>query len=61
MLIVFFLAAAIAAGQSPESLAIESGSATFEAGTNVPGIEVKGTSSVLTGRASVLRGDGPAD
>jgi len=45
------------AGTTPDRVEIESGSASFEAGTNVPGIEIKGTSSTLLGHASV-RHDG---
>jgi polyisoprenoid-binding protein YceI len=52
--LVFFLAtAALAAGPSSGPVTIEGGSASFETTTNVPGIEVKGTSSSLAGTASV--------
>src|SRR5262245_41698987 len=36
---------------------IESGSVVFEASTNVPGIEVKGKSTALSGEARVFRED----
>ena len=36
-------------------LAIESGAATFNAATNLPGVEVKGTSRALTGRVEILQ------
>jgi len=49
-------AGAVAADQTVEPVSIEAGSASFEAGTNVPGIEIKGASSNLSGRANVSHG-----
>jgi polyisoprenoid-binding protein YceI len=39
-------------------LEIESGSAAFEATTNVPGVGIKGKSTALTGHVALSRGDG---
>jgi polyisoprenoid-binding protein YceI len=41
----------------PQMVGTESGTATFHAGTNVPGIEVKGTSNALSARADVVKHD----
>jgi polyisoprenoid-binding protein YceI len=41
-----------------EPVAIESGSASFEVGTTVPGIEVKGTSNSISGGATLTREPG---
>jgi len=44
---------------APARLEVESGTASFESSTNMPGIEVKGKSSVMSGRVEVIqRGDG---
>jgi len=56
--VLIFAFGSSAAEHSFEPVVIESGSASFEAGTNVPGIEVKGTSSSLSGRANVAHGEG---
>ena len=42
------LALVLAGEGSPEGIEIESGSVSFEAVTNMPGIEVKGTSTSLS-------------
>ena len=55
LLYLLFAGGTLAAGQSLEAVAIDGGSAGFEAGTNVPGIEIKGSSSQLSGRAAVSR------
>jgi polyisoprenoid-binding protein YceI len=47
------LTAGTCAAQSLALVAIDGGSVSFESATNVPGIEVKGTSSLLSGRANV--------
>jgi polyisoprenoid-binding protein YceI len=54
-LILLFAVAVFAADQTPESVIIESGAANFDVATNMPGIEVKGSSNTLSGRASVSR------
>ncbi len=53
--LIFLLLAtgAFAADQSLVPVAIEAGSISFEAGTNVPGIEIKGSSNTVSGRANV--------
>jgi hypothetical protein len=42
----------------PDRIDIESGTAVFEASTNVPGVEVKGKSGLLRGRVGVSHSDG---
>ena len=59
LIIVFVFAClpALAAPGSGLSVQVASGNAGFLAPTNVPGIEVKGTSSALTATADVSRGE----
>jgi polyisoprenoid-binding protein YceI len=45
----------MAAGKSSKAIEIESGTASFEAATNMPGVEVKGVSSALSGQVSLSR------
>jgi polyisoprenoid-binding protein YceI len=52
-LLILLLALPFFAAEKSLEVTIESGTASFEAGTNVPGIEIKGASSLLSGRASV--------
>jgi polyisoprenoid-binding protein YceI len=52
------LTVATCAGNWPELLSIDSGSISFEAGTTVPGISVKGNSTSFSGQAGVTRDAG---
>jgi hypothetical protein len=52
------ITALAAAAEGPAAVEIQSGTASFEAATNVPGIEVKGTSNSLAAHASVTRESG---
>jgi polyisoprenoid-binding protein YceI len=46
------------ANETADRVDIESGTAVFEASTNVPGVEVKGKSASLRGRVAIARAEG---
>ena len=56
--VLIVLGANCAWGNDSQPVSIESGSVSFEATTNVPGIEIKGTSSSLAGIANVSHESG---
>ncbi len=53
ILLFAFITLSIAQTVPTSVVAVESGTATFDAGTNVPGIEVKGKSNTMAARAEV--------